>query len=131
MTTAVAANVVLFTASMTILTDVGRFTVWAIHPSIMQRLKYGTHGLSHPALGASSYSQVQISQSNFSQPQFISAPGLATTRSATQRSATGRAKDSINVAVNWSGDMAGKVKGVASQINRGFSRFGSFFRGEN
>ena len=81
-------------------------------------LKYGTHGLSHPSLGASSSSQVQISQSNFSQPQFISAPGLATTRSVTQRSATatGRAKDSINVAVNWSGDMAGKVKGVASQI---------------
>lgn len=94
-------------------------------------LKYGTHGLSHPSLAAASSSQVQISQSNFSQPQFISAPGLATTRSATQRSATGRAKDSINVAVNWSGDMAGKVKGVASQINRGFSRFGSFFRGEN
>jgi hypothetical protein len=37
LTTAVAANVVLFTASMTILTDVGRFTVWAIHLSIMQR----------------------------------------------------------------------------------------------
>ena len=37
MTTAVAANVVLFTASMTILTGVGRFTVWAIHLSIMQR----------------------------------------------------------------------------------------------
>lgn len=94
-------------------------------------LKYGTHGLSHPALGASSSSQVQISQSNFSQPQFISAPGLA--RSATQRSATatGRAKDSINVAVNWSGDIAGKAKGVASQINRGFSRFSSFFRGES
>ena len=94
-------------------------------------LKYGTHGLSHPALGDSS-SQVQISQSNFSQPQFISAPGLATTqRSATQRSATGRAKDSINVALNWSGDMAGKVNGVASQINRGFSRFSSFFGGGN
>lgn len=40
MTTAVAANVVLFTASMTILTDVGRFTVWAIHPSIMQRPRF-------------------------------------------------------------------------------------------
>ncbi|MEG3933794.1 MULTISPECIES: hypothetical protein [unclassified Microcoleus] len=91
-------------------------------------LKYGTHGLSHPSLGGSTSSQVQISQSNY-QPQFISAPGLATTRSAT--SATGRAKDSINVAVNWSGDMAGKVKGVASQINRGFSRFTNFMRGES
>ncbi|MEG4576737.1 hypothetical protein QUA56_29280 [Microcoleus sp. N3A4] len=93
-------------------------------------LKHGTHGLSHPALNPSSSSQVQISQSNFSQPQFVSASGSAT-RSATQRSATGRAKDSINVAVNWSGDMAGKVNRVASQINRGFSRFSSFFRGGN
>ncbi|MEG3898999.1 MULTISPECIES: hypothetical protein [unclassified Microcoleus] len=94
-------------------------------------LKHGTHGLSHPSLNPSSSSQVQISQSNFSQPQFISAPGLATTRSVPQATATGRAKDSINVAVNWSGDMAGKVNGVASQINRGFSRFSSFFRGGN
>jgi hypothetical protein len=94
-------------------------------------LKHGTHGLSHPSLNPSSSSQVQISQSNFSQPQFISAPGLATTRSAPQATATGRAKDSINLAVNWSGDIAGKAKGVASQINRGFSRFSSFFRGES
>src|SRR6476661_3608071 len=96
-------------------------------------LKHGTHGLNHPALGGSASSPVQISQSNFSQPQFVSASGSATALSVTQRSATatGRAKDSINVAVNWSGDMAGKVKGVASQINRGFSRFNSFFRGES
>jgi hypothetical protein len=94
-------------------------------------LKHGTHGLSHPALGGSASSPVQISQSNFSQPQFVSASDSATTRSATQRSATAKAKDSINVAVNWSGDMAGKVNGVASQINRGFSRFSSFFRGGN
>ncbi|MEG4970475.1 hypothetical protein QUB11_28075 [Microcoleus sp. B6-A1] len=93
-------------------------------------LKFGTHGLSHPSLGGSTSSPLQISQSNYSQPQFVSAPGLATTRSATQRSATGRAKDSINLAVNWSGDIAGKVNGVASQINRGFSRFTNFFRGE-
>ena len=38
MAAAIAANVILFTAPMTILTDVGRFTAWAIHPSIMQRL---------------------------------------------------------------------------------------------
>ncbi|MEG4850842.1 hypothetical protein QUB10_08020 [Microcoleus sp. B5-D4] len=93
-------------------------------------LKFGTHGLSHPSLGGSTSSPLQISQSNYSQPQFVSAPGLATTRSATQRSATGRAKDSINLAVNWSGDIAGKVNGVASQINRGFSRFTNFFKGE-
>ena len=37
MAAAIAANVILFTAPMTILTDVGRFTAWAIHPSIMQR----------------------------------------------------------------------------------------------
>lgn len=91
-------------------------------------LKFGTHGLSHPALGGSASSPVKISQSSYSQPQFISASGSA--RSATQRSVTGKAKDSINVAVNWSGDIAGKVNGVASQINRGFSRFSSFMRGE-
>ncbi|MEG4350226.1 hypothetical protein QUA74_10840 [Microcoleus sp. LAD1_D3] len=96
-------------------------------------LKHGTHGLSHPALGGSASSPLQISQSSFSQPQFVSASGSgsATQRSAVQRSATTKAKDSINVAVNWSGDMAGKVNGVASQINRGFSRFTKFFRGES
>ncbi|MEG4533001.1 hypothetical protein [Microcoleus sp. D2_18a_D3] len=97
-------------------------------------LRHGSHGLNHPSLGGFASSPVQISQSNFSQPQFVSAGSVtrsATQRSTTQQSATGRAKDSINLAVNWSGDIAGKAKSVASQINRGFSRFGSFFRGGN
>ena len=95
-------------------------------------LKHGTHGLSHPSLGGSTSAPLQISQSNYSQPQFVSASSSATQRSAAvQRSTTAKAKDSINVAVNWSGDMAGKVNGVASQINRGFSRFTKFFRGES
>jgi hypothetical protein len=50
LTTAVAANVVLFTASMAILTDVGRFTVWAIHPSIMQRQNLGVADLGYEGL---------------------------------------------------------------------------------
>jgi hypothetical protein len=96
-------------------------------------LKYGFHGLTHPALNPPSSSQAQISQSN--QSQFVSAPissgaglaarGRASIAAAT--TATAKAKDSINVAVNWSGDIAGKVKGVASQINRGFKRVGTFF----
>ncbi|MEG4084555.1 hypothetical protein [Microcoleus sp. POL10_C6] len=94
-------------------------------------LKHGTHGLSHPSLGGSTSAPLQISQSNYAQPQFVSASSAATQRSAVQRSAKTKAKDSINVAVNWSGDMAGKVNGVASQINRGFSKFTKFFRGES
>jgi hypothetical protein len=103
-------------------------------------LKYGFHGLTHPALNPPSVAQVQISQSN--QSQFVSAPvssgssgaslaakGRASIAAAT--AATGKAKDSIKVGINWSGDIAGKVKGVGSQINRGFSRVGSFFAGGN
>jgi predicted ATP-grasp superfamily ATP-dependent carboligase len=99
-------------------------------------LKYGFHGLSHPALNPPSSSQVQISQSN--QSQFVSAPissgaglaakGRASIAAATM--ATGKPKDSINLAINWSGDMAGQIKGVASRINRGFTRFGNFFGGK-
>jgi hypothetical protein len=99
-------------------------------------LKYGFHGLSHPALNPPSSSQVQISQSN--QSQFVSAPissgaglaakGQASIAAATM--ATGKPKDSINLAINWSGDMAGQIKGVASRINRGFTRFGNFFGGK-
>jgi hypothetical protein len=99
-------------------------------------LKYGFHGLSHPALNPPSSSQVQISQSN--QSQFVSAPissgaGLAAKGRASIAAATtaaGKTKDSINVAVNWSGDMAGQIKGVASRINRGFTRVGNFFGGK-
>ena len=107
-------------------------------------LKYGFHGLSHPALNPPSSSQIQSSQ-----PQFISllgssgsldslgssvaGTGLAAkgrTSIAAATTATGKPKDSINLAVNWSGDMAGKVKGVASRINRGFTRVGNFFGGK-
>ncbi len=99
-------------------------------------LKYGFHGLSHPALNPPSSSQVPISQSN--QSQFVSPPissgaGLAAKGRASIAAATtvaGKTKDSINVAVNWSGDMAGQIKGVASRINRGFTRFGNFFGGK-
>jgi hypothetical protein len=99
-------------------------------------LKYGFHGLSHPALNPPSSSQVQISQSN--QAQFVSPPissgaGLAAKGRASVAAATtaaGKTKDSINVAVNWSGDMAGQIKGVASRINRGFTRVGNFFGGK-
>jgi hypothetical protein len=99
-------------------------------------LKYGFHGLSHPALNPPSSSQVQISQSN--QSQFVSPPissgaGLAAKGRASIAAATtvaGKTKDSINVAVNWSGDMAGQIKGVASRINRGFTRVGNFFGGK-
>ena len=99
-------------------------------------LKYGFHGLSHPALNPPSSSQVQISQSN--QSQFVSPPissgaGLAAKGRASIAATTtvaGKTKDSINVAVNWSGDMAGQIKGVASRINRGFTRVGNFFGGK-
>jgi hypothetical protein len=99
-------------------------------------LKYGFHGLSHPALNPPSSSQGQISQSN--QSQFVSAPissgaglgakGRASIAAAT--TAAGKTKDSINLAINWSGDMAGQIKGVASRINRGFTRVGNFFGGK-
>jgi hypothetical protein len=95
-------------------------------------LKYGSHGLSHPSLGSQSYPQ--ISQSNFAQfsPAPISNSSLAGTGTGrTTATGTVKGKDSIKVAVDWSGDIAGKVKGVASQINRGFSRVGSFFGGGN
>jgi hypothetical protein len=92
-------------------------------------LKYGSHGLSHPSLGSQSYPQ--ISQSNFAQfsPAPVPNSSLAGTGRAT--TATARGKDSIKVAVDWSGDIAGRVKGVASRINRGVSRVGSFFGGRN
>ena len=93
--------------------------------------KYGTHGRSYPSLAPQSYPQ--ISQSNlalFSSPiPNSSLAGTGTGR--TTATGTVRGNDSIKVAVDWSGDIAGKVKGIGSRINRGFSRVGSFFGGEN
>jgi hypothetical protein len=101
-------------------------------------LKYGPHGLSHPSLAPSNYS----SQASFSnQPsQFAQFAQFNQSRIPTQLSArtpgtggmAGRspAKDSIKVAVDWSGDLAGKAKGFASRINRGFSRIGNFLTGQ-
>lgn len=99
-------------------------------------LKYGPHGLNHPAIAPGNYS----SQASFSnQPsQFAQFAQFNQSRIPTQLSAAPRTaaagvstKDSIRVAVNWSGDMAGKAKGIASRINRGFSRVNSFLTGKS
>jgi hypothetical protein len=103
-------------------------------------LKYGPHGLSHPSLAPSNYSS-QTSFSNqpsqFAQFAQFNQSTIPTQLPATARKAgtggmTGRssAKDSIKVAVDWSGDMAAKAKGFASRINRGFSRIGNFLTGQ-
>ena len=94
-------------------------------------LKYGTHGRSHPSLGPQSYPQ--ISQSNFAQfsPPIPNSSLAGTGTGRTTATGTVRGKDSIKVAVDWSGDIAGKVKGIGSRINCGFSRGGSFFGGGN
>ena len=98
-------------------------------------LKYGPHGLNHPALAPANYSG-QTSSSLSNQPsQFAQFAQFNQSRIPTQLSAAPRtgvsAKDSIKVAVDWSGDMAGKAKGFASRINRGFSRVGSFLTGKS
>lgn len=87
-------------------------------------LKHGFHGLEHPSLNPPSSPQLQSSEPLFvpvTSSSSSSGNGLTTSRTA---------KDSINLAVNWSGDMASQVKGVASQINRGFTRFSNFFGGK-
>ena len=102
-------------------------------------LKYGTQGLSHPSLNPKG--STQISQSNFSQftqpfnqplnQSRMPVPNQigASTPSKPALAGMATAKDSIQVAINWSGDLAGKAKGVASRINRGFSKVGNFLRG--
>ncbi|MEG4594167.1 hypothetical protein QUB00_20500 [Microcoleus sp. F8_C2] len=92
-------------------------------------LKYGFHGLSHPSLNPPSSPQLQSSEPLFVPVSRSSTAGLGATKQANLAS-TATAKDSINLAVNWSGDVASQVKGVASRINRGFTRFGNFFGGK-
>jgi hypothetical protein len=107
-----------------------------IYKQAAYALKYGFHGLSHSSLEPSSSSQ--ISQFNFSQSSvspFIPSIGTSNRSSNSSLAGSGRttakAKDSIKVALDWSGDIAGKVKGIGSQIHRGFNKVGSFFGGKN
>ncbi|MEG4503874.1 hypothetical protein QUA81_13505 [Microcoleus sp. F6_B4] len=88
-------------------------------------LRYGFHGLSHPSLNPPSSPQLQSSE-----PLFVPVTKSSNTVNGNLATSPRTAKDSINVAVNWSGDVAGQVKGVASRINRGFRRFGNFLGGK-